>query len=125
MSGSTLKITACALTLCMLEGIPHSLPVFIHFIMMLGIVMVAAPGVPGGSIMAALGPLASILGFNTEQQALMIALYIAMDSFGTPYFAPVTPHMRHNPDLFLRLPDFWKGSRNGCGQRTGGITEYI
>lgn len=83
MSGSTLKITACALTLCMLEGIPHSLPVFIHFIMMLGIVMVAAPGVPGGSIMAALGPLASILGFNTEQQALMIALYIAMDSFGT------------------------------------------
>ena len=33
--------------------------------------------------MAALAPLASILGFNPDQQALMITLYIAMDSFGT------------------------------------------
>ena len=33
--------------------------------------------------MAALGPLASVLGFNADMQALMIALYIAMDSFGT------------------------------------------
>ena len=45
--------------------------------------MVAAPGVPGGAVMAALGPLASVLGFNADMQALMIALYIAMDSFGT------------------------------------------
>ena len=50
---------------------------------MLAIVMVAAPGVPGGAIMAALAPTASILGFNESQQALIIALYIAMDSFGT------------------------------------------
>ena len=53
------------------------------FIAMLGVTMVAAPGVPGGAIMAALGVLQSILGFTPEQQALMIALYIAMDSFGT------------------------------------------
>lgn len=59
------------------------MPTFIHFVMMLGIVMVAAPGVPGGAIMAALAPLSSILGFDAESQALMIALYIAMDSFGT------------------------------------------
>ena len=45
--------------------------------------MVAAPGVPGGAIMAALGVLDSILGFNAQQQAMMITLYIAMDSFGT------------------------------------------
>ena len=51
--------------------------------MMLGIIMVAAPGVPGGAIMAALGILGSMLGFNEEQQGLMIALYVAMDSFGT------------------------------------------
>ena len=51
--------------------------------MMLGITMVAAPGVPGGAIMAALGTLQSMLGFNETLQALMIALYIAMDSFGT------------------------------------------
>jgi len=56
---------------------------FLEFILMLGIMMVAAPGVPGGAIMAALAPLSSILGFDAEQQALMIALYIAMDSFGT------------------------------------------
>ena len=45
--------------------------------------MIAAPGVPGGAIMASLGVLQSILGFNQESLALMIALYIAMDSFGT------------------------------------------
>lgn len=78
-----MKITACALTICLLEGIPYDFGTFLHFVMMLGIVMVAAPGVPGGAIMAALAPLASILGFDAESQALMIALYIAMDSFGT------------------------------------------
>ncbi len=83
MSGSAMKITACALTICMLQGLPHDFPTFMNFICMLGIVMVASPGVPGGSIMACLGILASILAFTPEQQALMIALYIAMDSFGT------------------------------------------
>ena len=53
------------------------------FILMLGVVMVAAPGVPGGAIMAALGVLHSTLGFGEQEQALMIALYITMDNFGT------------------------------------------
>ena len=83
MSGSAMKITCCALTICLLNGMPHDFGIFLHFILMLGIVMVAAPGVPGGCIMAALAPLASILGFDADAQALMIALYIAMDSFGT------------------------------------------
>lgn len=83
LSGSAMKITACALTICLLTGLPHSMGLFIYFILMLSIIMVTAPGVPGGAIMAALAPLASILGFNDEAQALMIALYIAMDSFGT------------------------------------------
>ncbi len=83
MSGSAMKITACALTICLLEGITYDFGSFLHFILMLGVVMVAAPGVPGGAIMAALAPLASILGFSADQQALMMALYIAMDSFGT------------------------------------------
>ena len=51
--------------------------------MMLGIIMVAAPWVPGGGIMASLGIIQSILGFDEAQQGLMIALYMAMDSFGT------------------------------------------
>ena len=83
MPGSAMKITCCALTICLLEGMPHDFGTFLHFILMLGVVMVAAPGVPGGCIMAALAPLSGILGFDTEAQALMIALYIAMDSFGT------------------------------------------
>lgn len=83
MSGSVMKITACALTICMLKGMPHDPVLFTGFIMLLSVMMVAAPGVPGGSIMAALAPLASVLGFGEQDQALMIALYIAMDSFGT------------------------------------------
>lgn len=83
MSGSMMKITACALTVCLMSGLPHGFPLFLNFMLLLGICMVAGPGVPGGAIMAALGPLASVLGFSAEQQALMIALYIAMDSFGT------------------------------------------
>ncbi len=83
MSGSAMKIVCCAVALCMAGGMPHDFGTFLHFIIVLSLCMVAAPGVPGGCIMAALAPLASILGFNAEQQALMIALYIAMDSFGT------------------------------------------
>lgn len=83
MSGSTLKIVACALALMIMQGMPYSFGMFFGFICMLGITMVAAPGVPGGAIMASLGILQSMLGFDQEAQALMIALYIAMDSFGT------------------------------------------
>ena len=83
LSGSTLKIVACALAIMLMEGIAFDFPLMLGFILMLGITMVAAPGVPGGAIMAALGILDSILGFSSAQQAMMITLYIAMDSFGT------------------------------------------
>ncbi|MCM1504530.1 MAG: dicarboxylate/amino acid:cation symporter [Muribaculum sp.] len=83
MSGSTLKIVACALALLIMHGDPYSLGMFVHFIAMLGITIIAAPGIPGGAIMASLGLLSSILGFDDQMLALMIALYIAMDSFGT------------------------------------------
>lgn len=83
MSGSTLKIVACALALMIMQGMPYDFGMFMGFICMLAITMVAAPGVPGGAIMASLGVLQSMLGFDQEAQALMIALYIAMDSFGT------------------------------------------
>ncbi|WP_432222466.1 dicarboxylate/amino acid:cation symporter [Flavobacterium sp. TMP13] len=83
LSGSTMKITACAIALMILQGVPFDFTLFAGFIFMLGIAMVAAPGVPGGAIMAAVGILQSMLGFNDEMIGLMIALYIAMDSFGT------------------------------------------
>ena len=83
LSGSMLKIVACALALMMMQGIPIETSTIIHFIFMLTITVIAAPGVPGGVIMASLGVLSSILGFGETDLALMIALYIAMDSFGT------------------------------------------
>ena len=78
-----MKIVMCALALMLVQGIPYNFGLFAGFICMLGVTMVAAPGVPGGAIMAALAVLNSILGFDENMQALMIALYIAMDSFGT------------------------------------------
>lgn len=83
MSGSMLKIVACAMALMLMQGIAFDFGMFFGFICMLAITMVAAAGVPGGAIMAALGVLATMLGFTAEDQALMISLYIAMDSFGT------------------------------------------
>lgn len=83
LSGSCLKIVACSVALMLMTGMPFNLGLFSGFIFMLGVMMVAAPGVPGGAIMAALGVIQSILGFDAQQQALMIALYITMDSFGT------------------------------------------
>lgn len=83
MPGSMIKITACAITIMLLQGATFSFPLILQFIMMLAITAVAAPGVPGGVIMASLGVLASVLGFDDSSQALMITLYIVMDSFGT------------------------------------------
>ena len=83
MSGSTLKIVACALALMIAQGYGYDLSMFAGFIAMLGITIIAAPGVPGGAIMASLGLLSSMLGFSDADNALMIALYISMDSFGT------------------------------------------
>lgn len=83
LSGSTITLTSCSLALMFIYGMPHNFTIMFGFIMMLGITMVAAPGVPGGAVMAALGLLGSMLGFNEELLSLMIALYLTQDSFGT------------------------------------------
>ncbi|MDR0659766.1 MAG: dicarboxylate/amino acid:cation symporter [Prevotellaceae bacterium] len=83
LAGSTLKITAMALAVCFINGYQHDILTFAGFVLMLGVVMVAAPGVPGGAIMAAVAPLQSLLGFGEADIALMITVYVAIDSFGT------------------------------------------
>ncbi len=83
LSGSTMKIVACSMAVLLMNGMGINFADYAGFIFMLGITMVAAPGVPGGAIMAAIGVLEGFLGFGEMEQALMIALYIAMDSFGT------------------------------------------
>ncbi|WP_213608576.1 dicarboxylate/amino acid:cation symporter [Pseudoalteromonas sp.] len=85
LSGSTITIVTCAMAVMFLSPsmeVP-SLISMLPFIMMLGVVMIAAPGAPGGAVMSALGLLTSMLGFNEGAVALMIALYLAQDSFGT------------------------------------------
>lgn len=83
LSGSTITLTSCAIAIMMLNGIEVSFMTLLPFILMLGVTMVAAPGVPGGAVMAALGVLETMLNFNPIMLNLMIALYIAQDSFGT------------------------------------------
>jgi Na+/H+-dicarboxylate symporter len=83
LAGSMLKIVSCAVAVMYLTNMPIDSFTIIGFIFMLAITMVAAPGVPGGAIMASIGVLQSILGFDPNMIALMVALYITMDSFGT------------------------------------------
>ena len=83
LAGSTSKIFSFAFAIVLTQELSVSTVQWVGFIFMLGITMVAAPGVPGGAIMAATGLLSSMLGFDDAQVALMIATYIAMDSFGT------------------------------------------
>ncbi|MCB2300810.1 dicarboxylate/amino acid:cation symporter [Clostridium tagluense] len=83
LSGSTITLVSCSLAIMMLNGMNYSFGTFFGFILALGVTMVAAPGVPGGAVMASLGLLQSMLGFSEPLTSLMIALYLAQDSFGT------------------------------------------
>ncbi|MDT3768108.1 dicarboxylate/amino acid:cation symporter [Gleimia hominis] len=83
LSGSAIKITGFSLAILFLTGGHTDFASYAPFILMLGVMMIAAPGVPGGAIAAAAGLLSSMLGFNDAQVGLMFATYIALDSFGT------------------------------------------
>lgn len=81
--GSSIAITIYAVAVMLMNGIEVSFGTIVGFILLMGVTMVAAPGIPGGAVMAAIGLLQANLGFNEVQVALMIALYLAQDSFGT------------------------------------------
>jgi len=83
MPCSLLKIVACCYAISYSLGMPVDFATYAEFILMCGITMVAAPGVPGGAIMAALGLISSMLGFDATMQGIVIAIYMAIDSFGT------------------------------------------
>lgn len=83
LSGSMITILTCSMSIIMLNGGETHYLEMLPFIMTLGVTMVAAPGVPGGAVMAALGILETQLGFTQPMLGLMIALYVAQDSFGT------------------------------------------
>ncbi len=83
LSGSMITITACSVAVLFMTGKNPDFGSLIPMILVLGVMMVAAPGVPGGGVMTAIGLLESMLGFDASMIALMIALYLAQDSFGT------------------------------------------
>ncbi|WP_172373099.1 dicarboxylate/amino acid:cation symporter [Sporosarcina jiandibaonis] len=83
LSGSTITLVSCAIGVMLMNDMPIVFSSFLGFIFMLGVTMIAAPGVPGGAVMAAVGLLSTMLGFSEAMVALMIALYMAQDSFGT------------------------------------------
>lgn len=83
LAGDTVTLVLAAMGVMMISGTAPTLAVMAPYIFMLGITMVAAPGIPGGGVIAALGLMERMLMFTPEQKALMIALHFAQDSFGT------------------------------------------
>ena len=83
IAGDTMTLVLTSMAIFFMNGQVPTLAQYIPFILMLGVIMIAAPGVPGGGVMAALGLLESMLGFGALETPLMIALHAAQDSFGT------------------------------------------
>ncbi len=83
LAGDTMTLVLTSMAIFFMNGQVPTLAQYVPFILMLGVIMIAAPGVPGGGVMAALGILESMLGFGTLETPLMIALHAAQDSFGT------------------------------------------
>lgn len=84
LMGSMITITSCVMAVLMMNDMPSNYGVIGPFIITLGIAMVAAPGAPGGAIMAAL-PFLGMVGIDPSGAlaSLLVSLYIAQDSFGT------------------------------------------
>ncbi|AJA67897.1 Na+/H+-dicarboxylate symporter [Myroides sp. A21] len=66
-----------------LYGTLPTLGTMILFVLLLGIFAIGAPGVPGGTVMASLGIIASVLGFDDAGIALTLTIFALQDSFGT------------------------------------------
>lgn len=84
LCGSVLTETFFVMTISkLLYGSIPSVGTMILFCILLGIFAVGAPGVPGGTVVASLGIIISILGFNEDGTALTLAIFALQDSFGT------------------------------------------
>ncbi|MBU5439244.1 dicarboxylate/amino acid:cation symporter [Tissierella sp. MSJ-40] len=84
LCGSVLTETFFVMTVSkLLYGTLPTLSSMITFIILLGIFAVGAPGVPGGTVMASLGLITGVLGFDQSGAALMLTIFALQDSFGT------------------------------------------
>jgi Na+/H+-dicarboxylate symporter len=84
MPGSMTTITCCTTAVLLMYGMDYDIKIMFGFIATLGIVMMASPGAPGGSIMSAL-PFLPLVGIHSDGAlaSILISLYITQDSFGT------------------------------------------
>jgi Na+/H+-dicarboxylate symporter len=112
LSGSAITLVTCSLGVLLLSGGDISFSAYLPFILMLGVTLVAAPGVPGGAVMAAIGIMEVMLGFNETMLSLMIALYLAQDSFGT------ATNVTGDGALSLIVDKFTKKDKNDEGDET-------
>lgn len=83
LAGDTVCLVLGTMGIMLASGMSPDFGLYLPFILMLGVTMVAAPGVPGGGVMAALGIIGSMLGFTESMQSLIISLHFSQDSFGT------------------------------------------
>lgn len=84
LCGSVLTETFfCMVIAQMLYGTVPSFGTMILFSFLFGVFAVGAPGVPGGTVMASLGLVLSVLNFDTTGTGLLIAIFALQDSFGT------------------------------------------
>ncbi len=67
----------------MLYGTLPAISTMVLFIVLLGIFAIGAPGVPGGTVIASLGIVVSVLGFDEAGTALLLTIFALQDSFGT------------------------------------------
>ncbi|MBB6715714.1 dicarboxylate/amino acid:cation symporter [Clostridium gasigenes] len=83
LAGDTITLVLTSMGVMYMNGRVPTFSIMMPFILMLGVTMIAAPGIPGGGVMSALGLLESMLGFGGLEKPIMIALHAAQDSFGT------------------------------------------
>ena len=84
LCGSVLtEVFFCMTISRMLYGQLPGIDTMIVFCLLLGIFAIGAPGVPGGTVMASLGLITGVLGFDDSGTALMLAIFALQDSFGT------------------------------------------
>ena len=84
LCGSVLtEVFFCMVVSQILYGALPSLPTMLLFCVLLGVFAIGAPGVPGGTVMASLGLVTGLLGFDGAGTALVLTVFALQDSFGT------------------------------------------
>lgn len=83
LSGACVRTIALAIATMLMFDVPYSGAQMIGFIFIFSVTVLAAPGIPGGVIMAAIGMIEAMLGFHDEMIGIIVTLSIALDSVGT------------------------------------------